>query len=60
MEIVSPYLEADLFDLDVETQSADVLYIFHKDYAPKKLMIIQIFIGNLSDCSFSQWFYSCL
>ncbi len=35
-EVVSPYLEADLFDLQF-TQSADVLYIAHNDYAPRKL-----------------------
>jgi hypothetical protein len=35
-EIASPYLEADLFDLRF-TQSADVLYITHPDYEPRKL-----------------------
>ncbi len=35
-EIVSPYLEADLPKLKF-TQSADVLYIAHPDYAPRKL-----------------------
>lgn len=35
-EIPSPYLEADLFDLKFE-QSADILYIAHKAYAPRKL-----------------------
>lgn len=35
-EVASPYLEADLFDLRF-TQSADVLYITHPDYAPRKL-----------------------
>lgn len=35
-EIVTPYLEADLFELKF-TQSADVLYIVHPDYAPRKL-----------------------
>ncbi|HJW82433.1 MAG TPA: hypothetical protein VJ396_09335 [Acidiferrobacterales bacterium] len=36
-EIVTPYLEADLFTLDLDTQSADVLYITHPSYAPRKL-----------------------
>ena len=36
-EIVTPYLEADLFALDLDTQSADVLYITHPSYAPRKL-----------------------
>ena len=35
-EIVSPYAEADLFDLQF-TQSADVLYIAHQSYAPRTL-----------------------
>lgn len=35
-EIVSPYLEADLFELKF-TQSADILYLTHPDYAPRKL-----------------------
>lgn len=35
-EISSPYLEADLFELKY-TQSADVLYITHPSYAPRKL-----------------------
>lgn len=36
VEVVTPYLEADLFDLQV-AQSADVLYIAHNDYAPREL-----------------------
>ncbi len=35
-EIVSTYDEAELFELQ-STQSADVLYIVHPDYAPRKL-----------------------
>ena len=35
-EIATPYLEADLFQLKY-TQSADVLYITHPSYAPRKL-----------------------
>lgn len=35
-EIASPYLEADLFGLKF-AQSADVLYIVHRDYPPMKL-----------------------
>lgn len=35
-EIASPYAEADLFQLKF-TQSADVLYIAHPSYAPRKL-----------------------
>ena len=36
-EVTTPYSEADLFDLDVDTQSADVLYIFHHLYPPMTL-----------------------
>jgi len=35
-EIETPYLTADLFELKFE-QSADVLYITHPDYEPRKL-----------------------
>lgn len=35
-EIATPYLEADLFQLKY-TQSADVLYITHPNYEPRKL-----------------------
>jgi len=37
-EIASPYPEADLEELYLEVQSADVLYITHGDYEPRKLM----------------------
>lgn len=37
VEVVTPYLEADVFDLHV-AQSADTLYIVHPDYAPRKLV----------------------
>lgn len=35
-EIVSPYAEADLFDLQF-AQSADIMYIVHPSYKPQKL-----------------------
>lgn len=35
-QIASPYLEADLFEI-AYTQSADVLYLAHPSYAPRKL-----------------------
>ena len=38
VEVVTPYLTADLFALDTATQSADVLYIFHPSYAPQTLV----------------------
>jgi len=36
VEVVTPYLIADVFELQF-AQSADVLYIVHNDYAPRKL-----------------------
>lgn len=36
IEIITPYTEAQLFELQF-TQSADVLYIAHKDHAPRTL-----------------------
>lgn len=35
-EIASPYLEADLFQIKF-TQSADIIYLVHPTYAPRKL-----------------------
>jgi hypothetical protein len=35
-EIASPYVAADLFQIQY-TQSADILYLVHPDYAPRKL-----------------------
>lgn len=37
VEVATPYLEADLFNLSF-TQSADVLYITHPSYQPRKLI----------------------
>jgi hypothetical protein len=34
IELVTPYLEGDLFALDCSTQSADVLWVFHPNYPP--------------------------
>ena len=34
IELVTPYTEADLFQLDCSTQSADVLWVFHHLYPP--------------------------
>jgi hypothetical protein len=34
IEVGTPYAEADLFDLDCSTQSADVLYVLHHSYQP--------------------------
>jgi len=34
LELVTPYTDADLFNLDCGTQSADTLWIFHPNYPP--------------------------
>jgi hypothetical protein len=36
VEVVTPYLEADLFEIQF-AQSADILYLAHQSYAPRKL-----------------------
>jgi hypothetical protein len=38
VEIATEYALADLFDIDVHNQSADVLYLFHENYPPRKLI----------------------
>jgi len=50
IEIVTPYAEADLFDLDVSTQSADVLYIVHPSYPP----------ASINRLSATSWTYTLL
>lgn len=50
IELVTPYLEQDLFDLDCSTQSADVLWIFHPNYAPA---VIERLSANLWKYSLS-------
>lgn len=34
IQLITPYLQEDLFNLDCGTQSADVLWIFHPSYPP--------------------------
>jgi hypothetical protein len=48
IELVTPYLEADLFALDCSTQSADVLWVFHPNYPP----------ACISRLSANSWQYS--
>lgn len=50
-EIVTPFVTADLFDLNY-TQSADVLTIVHPSYPPKKLSRIAHNNWTLADYSF--------
>ncbi|OUO94733.1 hypothetical protein [Cloacibacillus sp. An23] len=51
-ELVTPYLEADLDGLSF-TQSADVLYIVHKDYRPMELYRVSDAVWKLEDFAFS-------
>jgi hypothetical protein len=53
-EIASPYEEADLEELYIEAQSADVLYITHDKYFPKKLMRLGHTDWRLENLYFSQ------
>jgi hypothetical protein len=48
IQLATPYLESDLFDLDCSTQSADVLWIFHPNYPP----------GMIQRSSGNSWQYS--
>jgi hypothetical protein len=48
--LITPYAEADLFDLDVSTQSADVLYIVHPSYPP----------ASINRMSATNWTYTLL
>ena len=50
IEIVTPYLESDLFELDCSTQSADVLWVFHPNYPPA---VIERLSENLWEYSLS-------
>jgi hypothetical protein len=34
IQLITPYIQADLFNLDCSTQSADTLWIFHPNYPP--------------------------
>jgi hypothetical protein len=49
--IATPYLEADLFQLQFN-QSADVMWIVHPDYAPRKLSRVSVSDFSLDKISF--------
>lgn len=51
VEVVTPFVEADLFNLRF-TQSADVLYITHPTYAPRKLTRTSHIAWTLTTISF--------
>ena len=50
-DIVTPYAEADLFQLQVK-QSADVMWIVHPSYAPRKLSRVSATDFTLSEIVF--------
>lgn len=52
VEVATPYLLADIWNLQF-TQSADVLYITHPSYAPRKLIRTGATTWTLSTISFS-------
>ena len=52
VEVVTPYLAADLFDL-VITQSADTVTIVHPGYAPRELVRISATSWTLSTITFA-------
>jgi hypothetical protein len=51
-DITTPYLEADLFQLQFN-QSADVMWIVHPDYAPRKLSRVAVDDFSLDKISFT-------
>lgn len=51
VEVATPYLEADLSQLTF-CQSADVLYIFHPSYAPRKLTRTSLTAFSISTVDF--------
>ncbi len=51
-ELSTPYLTADLYQLKFE-QSADVMYITHKSYEPRKLVRLNATTFILSELGFS-------
>ena len=51
-DIITPYTEADLFELQFE-QSADVMWIVHPDYAPRKLSRVSASEFTLAKISFT-------
>lgn len=53
VEIETPYLEADLYDLHFE-QSADVMWITHNSYAPRKLTRTSATTFSLDTIPFSK------
>jgi len=52
VEVTTPYLEADLFQLQTK-QSADVMWIVHGDYAPRKLSRISATAFTLDTITFN-------
>lgn len=51
-EIITPYLEADLYELHVK-QRGDVMWIVHPEYAPRKLSRLSATSFDLSAITFS-------
>jgi hypothetical protein len=52
VEVVSPYLEAELFDVQIQ-QSIDVIYLIHPNHAPRKLTRFSDTVWVLSTLAFN-------
>ena len=52
VEIETPYVIADVFDIYTKTQSGDVLYLLHYSYAPRKLSRLGDTSWELSEINF--------
>lgn len=53
IEIVSPYAEADLFDIQVD-QTQNIMYLTHESYAPRKLTRLADDSWFLEEVDFTQ------
>lgn len=52
IELVSPYVEADLYELKY-AQNADTMYITHKDYTPRKILRTSDVDWSIGEVSFT-------
>jgi hypothetical protein len=59
VEVATPYLEAELFELNW-TQSADVLYIAHENHEPSKLERTSATVFALSEIEFKDGPYNSI
>jgi len=48
LEVVTPYLTAELFDLQIE-QTEDIIYITHENHRPQKLSRVSALVWTIAD-----------